>query len=398
MPQETKLINQRFISLMIINLVVSISFSMVYTIMASYVAGMGVSIAMAGIVTGAFSISSMVMRPVSGIVADRIDRKLLLVVSTMLMGLAILGYSMVQVTSLLIALRILHGMAFAISTTVNMAIIPGIVPHRQIGEAICYFGLSQSLALAFGPSLGLSLAHNLSYQFAFLVSAVLCVIGAIVAIPLKMTMAEDSGNKDVPRRGLRLSDIFVPKCLPFTMLEVSIASVAGIETSLMALYGISQGIQNIGWYFTISAVTVAVCRLAFGKMIDKYGTFAVYPGMALMVIGLIILWLQSAPWMFGVAAVVKTLGASLAKPALQAASVKSVQPERRGAAVSTYYIGTDIGQGLSPMIGGRIVDLNGGHYNVVFGIFAVPLVVASIAYAFISKYIKRRETAASKEV
>jgi MFS family permease len=211
-------------------------------------------------------------------------------------------------------------------------------------------------------------------------------------------MAEDSGNKDVPRRGLRLSDIFVPKCLPFTMLEVSIASVAGIETSLMALYGISQGIQNIGWYFTISAVTVAVCRLAFGKMIDKYGTFAVYPGMALMVIGLIILWLQSAPWMFGVAAVVKTLGASLAKPALQAASVKSVQPERRGAAVSTYYIGTDIGQGLSPMIGGRIVDLNGGHYNVVFGIFAVPLVVASIAYAFISKYIKRRETAASKEV
>ena len=395
---ETKLVNQRFTSLMIINLVVSISFSMVYTVMASYVAGMGVSIATAGIVTGAFSIASMAIRPVSGIITDRFDRKLLLVISTILMGISIMGYSIFQSTSLLIALRILHGTAFAISTTVNMAIIPGIVPHKRIGEAISYFGLSQSLALAFGPSLALSIGRNISFQFTFLVSAILCFIGATLAILLKMTRAEYKSEKDLPHSRIKFSDIIVPRCLPYTMIEISIASVAGIETSLMALYGLTQGIQNIGWYFTISAITVAVCRVVLGKLIDKYGTFTVFPGMALITLGMIILWKQSALWMIGAAAIVKTVGASLAKPALQAASVKAVQPQRRGAAVSTYYIGTDIGQGFSPMIGGRIVDMNGGNYSAVFGIFAIPLVVTSIAYAFISRYVKRKETLNDKEV
>ena len=84
--------------------------------------------------------------------------------------------------------------------------------------------------------------------------------------------------------------------------------------------------------------------------------------------------------MFAAAGVIKTLGASLAKPALQAASVKSVGPDRRGAAVSTYYIGTDLGQGIAPMIAGSIVDMNGGDYSMPFGLFAIPLAISSGLY------------------
>ena len=94
--------------------------------------------------------------------------------------------------------------------------------------------------------------------------------------------------------------------------------------------------------------------------------------------------------MFALAAVIKTVGASLAKPALQAAAVKSVTPDKRGAAVSTYYIGTDLGQGTAPMIGGKIVDLNGGNYGVLFMIFALPLALSGAAYHIINRHLQKK--------
>ena len=388
------LFNSRYIMLLLVNLIVSISFSMVYTTIASYVKGLGVSVAIAGIVTGAFNISSMVIRPLSGLITDRVNRKGLLVLSTVGMGVAICGYAVATDPTSLVLLRVLHGIAFALSTTVNMAIIPGIVPQHRIGEAICYFGLSQSLAMAVGPAAGLWLAGIGGFGLTFAAAAALCVVGGLAAIPFKLT--DDDGTTIPKRRRLKFSDIIVPQCLPFTMIEITIASVAGIESSMMALYAAAQGIANIGWYFTISAVTVCLCRLFLGKIIDKKGTFAVYPGLALMIIGLLILWLQQGSWMFALAAVVKTIGVNLAKPALQAASVKAVTPDRRGAAVSTYYIGTDLGQGTSPMIGGRIVDGNGGDYGILFMLFAIPLAVAGMLYAWITRRMKEKRNA--KEV
>ncbi len=385
--KKQRLLNSRYLLLLGMNLIVSVSFSMVYTTISSYVTGLGVSVAIAGVVTGAFNISSMIIRPVSGLVSDRVNRKWLLVISTIGMGFAISGYALVKDPTWLIVLRVFHGVVFALNTTVNMAIIPGIVPQNRIGEAICYYGVSQSLAMAGGPAFGLWLASIGGFSLTFGVSAGLCIAGGLIVIPFRFT---DDDTERTHTKGLRISDIIVPQCLPFTMIEVTIAAVAGIESSMMVLYAATQGIANIGWYFTLSAVTVILCRLFLGKLIDQKGTNTVYPGLALMIIGLMLLWLQQGLWMIGLAAVIKTVGVNLAKPALQAAAVKSVPANKRGAAVSTYYIGTDLGQGSSPMIGGRIVDMNGGNYGVLFMIFALPLALAGAAFYWITRRLKQR--------
>jgi dipeptide/tripeptide permease len=97
--------------------------------------------------------------------------------------------------------------------------------------------------------------------------------------------------------------------------------------------------------------------------------------------------------MFALAAVVKTVGVNLAKPALQAASVKAVTPDKRGAAVSTYYIGTDLGQGTAPMISGKIVDMNGGDYSMLFMLFALPLALSGAAYYWITRHVQKKASA-----
>ena len=111
-----------------------------------------------------------------------------------------------------------------------------------------------------------------------------------------------------------------------------------------------------------------------------------------MIVGLLVLWLQQGAWMFAVAAVLKTIGVNLSKPALQAAAIKSVGNERRGAAVSTYYIGTDLGQGLSPMVAGQIIDGNGGNYRILFLLFTLPLALAGTLFAMLNRWMKKRRT------
>ena len=387
--QESKLLNSRYLMLSVINLIISISFSMVYTSIQKYEMGLGIATAVAGLITGAFNIASMAIRPFSGLISDRINRKLLLIIATFGMGLSIFGYLFITDPTALIVLRCLHGIFFALSTTVNMAIIPGIVPSKQVGEAICYFGLSQSIAMAVGPSLGLWLIKVGGYTLSFGIAAALCIAGGCVAIPTHLT---EQNTMTAPRHTLKLSDIIVPRCLPFTMIEVAIAAVSGLESAYIVLYAASVGIENIGWYFTISAGTVIFCRVFLGKLIDQKGTFAVFPGLTLMIVGLLVLWLQQGAWMFAVAAVLKTIGVNLSKPALQAAAIKSVGNERRGAAVSTYYIGTDLGQGLSPMVAGQIIDGNGGNYRILFLLFTLPLALAGTLFAMLNRWMKKRRT------
>jgi len=382
-----KLFNRQYVFFCLINLAINISFSMVSTVMSRYVHSLGMTVAIAGAITGAFSIASMVVRPISGYINDNMSKKLLLVISTAFMGLCTLGYGLTSDPTALLALRILHGMAFSVSSTVNMAVIPGIVPEKRIGEAVSYFGVLQSVAMAMGPSIGLWLANVSSFALNFTVSAIIAGGGAVLAMSLSFL-------SETPRKGklhLRLNDLFAKEIFVLTLIDIAVASVSGLENALIALYGMHVGIENLGWYFTISAAVLLLSRLVFGKLADRKGTgYALYPGLVLMACGMLILWQARAPWMFALAAVVKTIGVGLAKPALQAACLKAVPAHRRGAASSTFYLGSDIGQGTAPAIGGKIVDVTGGNYGLTFAIYALPLLAGCGLFAFSTARKKRK--------
>ena len=394
-PRPIKLFNKKYIFFSLINLFISISFSMVSTTMSRYVHGIGMSVAIAGAITGAFSIAAMVIRPFSGFVSDRFNHKKLLVYSTLLMALCTFGYGFTENGSLLLGLRIVHGMAFGICSTVNMALIAGIVPEHRVGEAISYFGLGQSLAVAIGPSLGLALANIGGFPLNFSISALIAIGGSTLAILLDFQDDIDVATKaSLARFSFKFGDVIAKECLIFAAVDVAIASTGGIENSFIALYGTSVGIENIGWYFTLSVVTLAISRLIFGKLADQKGLdFVIYPGIAMIIIGLVLLWKQSAPWMFAAAAIIKTIGVGMVRPALQAATVRAVPPERRGAAASTYYIGSDIGQGTSPVIGGKIVDMSGGNYGLMFGLYTLPLIAVCFLYGIVTGKRKKRANA-----
>ena len=386
-----RLLNLQYVLLTTINFLVSVSYSMVSTIMARYLGSIGLAIAVSGAITGAFSIASMVARPFTGVINDRLDRRMLLLGATAGMGVCTLLYGQTDSYGVLLGVRLLHGMFFAFSSTVNMAVIPELVPEKRVTEGLSYYGVVQSLGVAAGPSIGLALINLGGYGLNFLCSGLLALLGAGAVLGLR-PFRKPAGDRR-SRWRLRWTDIIAVECLAYAAVDVAIAMANGLENSMIAIYGAEKGIANIGWYFTISAAVLCVTRVAFGRLADRRGVaFSLYPGLGLMIIGCLILWRASAPWMFAAASVIKTVGVGLARPAIQAACVKAVPAERRGSASSTYYIGSDIGQGTSPAIGGRIVD-QAGSCGPAFLLFTIPLALGALNFGWFERRTRKGQGA-----
>ena len=71
----------------------------------------------------------------------------------------------------------------------------------------------------------------------------------------------------------------------------------------------------------------------------------------------------------------------MAQPSIQAECMKRVPAENRGTASSTYYMCSDIGQGLGAMLGGKVADSfgYGAMYNCVALIFLIVAASCGVA-------------------
>ena len=80
--------------------------------------------------------------------------------------------------------RFIHGIAFGFSSTATGTISSRLIPEERKGEGIGYYGLSVTLASAFGPFLGLVLNNNLDF-FNFGISLISIVVSFSFTLLIK---------------------------------------------------------------------------------------------------------------------------------------------------------------------------------------------------------------------
>ena len=89
MKEETELFNFNYLVLLILSIFTAISFSMVTPVLTKYAANIGLGLSVAGSLSGILSITALLARPFSGLASDRINKKLLMVASTTVSGVAV---------------------------------------------------------------------------------------------------------------------------------------------------------------------------------------------------------------------------------------------------------------------------------------------------------------------
>src|SRR5699024_11563411 len=104
--------------------------------------------------------------------------------------LATLAYLVADSLTVLIGLRIVHGIALGAGNTAIMTAIQSIIPAARRGEGTGYFGTATTLSTAHGPYLGVVLPREFDFAMLFLASALMSVIALIACILILLQVQE----------------------------------------------------------------------------------------------------------------------------------------------------------------------------------------------------------------
>jgi Arabinose efflux permease len=348
---ETKLWNREYLSLFAIATLSSVAFQMATPILPKYATQLGATLAVAGVVAGIFSFTALVARPLSGLVADRVEKRRLSLVATAVLAISTFGYFSSTSVAALAAWRVLHGAAFGFASTSEATLVTRYIPRERLGEGLGYYGLGQVLGLALGPAIGIAIGEAWGYKFSFLISAGLVLLAALGFLLLP---PEDLPDRSGARR-IVFGDLFCLEVLPYAVLASIIAFSNGATSSFILLLGDARHIASAGLYFTVYSIFLLLVRPIAGRLSDRLDPRAVViPAIALAIGEALLLAFASSLWMVLAAAFIKAVAMGSAMPTLQSASLRSVDSSRSGVATSSYFLGFDVGMGLGPIAGGAI--------------------------------------------
>lgn len=387
---QKKLFNRNYCLLLAVNLITALGFSMIASIVSSYAITLGAGLTLAGTLAGAFSISALIIRPFSGMAMDAMNKRNICIFSTLLICFSFLGYAITPNITVMLVFRVLHGMAFGISGTANMALVSEFIPKERLGEGLGYFGMGQIIAQICGPNIGIAIKNQYGYQALFIGISIFTVIAVLLLLFIQQSKTENQKQAERRKFIFRLDNLVVKEAIMFALTAGLFSLGNGIVNSFLVLLGEERGISDIGLFFSVNAAILFAVRILTGKLIDKSSlTIIVNLSLFVTAVSMLLIGSSSGIVLLLAAAVFKALGQGGGQIALQSACIKKVDAKKVGIATSTYYIGADIGQGFGPILGGKISALF--DYRTMFFFMAALMIVGVVAFTIYQIRSRKKE-------
>jgi len=369
-----------FILISIASLFITLGFQMLLPVLPVFSAKIGGSDAWAGIVVGIFTISAVLMRPISGRLLDKHGRRGVYILGLIVFLICVVAYNWTSTILALLILRFIHGFGWGASSTASSTIASDIIPKTRLAEGMGYFGLTSTLAMAIAPALGLGILSGYGFNMVFYISAGVVFISILISLPIKYHKPDVSQkpDPDIPSKSERAGIVERTAVLPATVIFF-VTMTYGAIVSFIALYADQIQVENIGLFFTVYASALLISRPYFGGLTDKKGvSFAVLPGIIFVIISMLLIYLANSLTAFLIAGFIYGIGFGAIQPALQAMSVSKVNPSRRGAANATFFLGFDLGIGAGAIIWGIIAEKF--SYQLIYLLAIIPAIVGALVY------------------
>jgi len=334
------------------------------------------------------------MRPFTGSVTTKFDKRKLLILAFILGVMANLGYALFRSIPAFVAFRVLSGIQFGLIGMVLLTLAGDHLPKSRLMSGMGVYGIGGAAASAFAPMIGermVRLGTNLRGEgFGFTLMFLFGTFIFILAIIPALILAPDNKSKeDIASTGAWYKNIFTIHALPVTIVLFLVIIPHSMIQTYMFDFGREQGIEGISLFYLVLALTLVFSRPMSGFLTDRFGLArTMFPGLALFAMALVIIGLSTALWMTIVGAVVAAVGFGASQPLLQAMCMQTETAIKRGVASNTIYIGFDLGLFLGPVIGGFVRVQT--SFAVMYRTAAIPIVLAGICFAIILPIHKRR--------
>lgn len=371
--KEGRLLSRDFCLLAVANFLMFFSFYALMPLLPFYLGdAFGVNYSMAGVILASYSVACIVVRPIAGYLLDAFRQRPLYLLGYCAFAALFCGYAFAAALGVFVLFRIMHGLAFGLTSVSGNTIASEIVPRGRMGEGLGIYGLSNTLAMCVGPMAGLALHGRISYEVLFGLLFLVCMAGFGMAW---MVNVPDGGL--AKQRKFSFNSLILGKGV-WEATSLLLASVPyGMTTAYIALYAEEVSIPfNSGVYYAAMAMGLGISRFLSGKWTDKGGTGKLIIGGLLLVVasyvGLSLIGrlaeydVQFAACAYIAIAFVQGLSFGTLHPAFNTLLIRMTTPERRGAATSTYQTAWDLGIGIGVFSGGYWADSLGGFHASYF--------------------------------
>ena len=380
-----KLWNRNYCKVMVANFSLFFAFYVLSPLLPLYLSEhFGATKDVIGLVLSGYTITALLFRPFSGYVVDAFPRKTVLMIAFGTFAIFFAGYLAASTLLFFTIVRTLHGGPFGALTVSNSTVAIDVLPSSRRTEGIGYYGLSNNLAMAFGPTAGIYLykltdSFDFLFWLAFIVACAGWLVDATVKIPKKETVGE--------KLKMSWDRFFLVRGWLLGLNMVAFGFSFGVLSNYLAIYGKEvMGITGgTGTYFMLCSVGLILSRLQGGKALRKGRlTHNAGEGMVISLVGYTIfialpalghlspLTSYLSPLTnigyYGSALLIG-LGNGHMWPAFQNMTINVASNNQRGTANSTILISWDIGMGLGILVGGVVSELLGygaAFWTVVF--------------------------------
>lgn len=387
MPSSPKLWNRQYFKTWCANFAIFFSFWLIMPLLPIYLSEQfAADKDVIGLVLSGYTWMAMFSRAFSGWLVDNFPRKAVLMSSWLLFSLFFAGYFFTGSLLIFGIVRTLHGGPFGTLTVSNSTVAIDVLPVTRRAEGIGYYGLSNNLATALAPTLGLILYaewHN--FDLIFGISLVVALAGMIADSSLLLpdeVRVSHKGNRHFSPR-----EIFLFRAWPEGIDQACYSMAYGIVVSYLAIYGKEElGIAGgTGLFFAVLSTCLVISRLTGtrslreGRVVHNCSI-----GIVTSLLGFFLFASLHNYFGYFACAALVGLGNGRMFPAFQSMFVNMAGDRRRGVANSTQLSAWDVGQGLGVIAGGAMVQLSG--YSAAFWLsFAAQF--AGVVFFF--TYVKR---------
>lgn len=340
----------------------------------------------AGLAMTYFQIGTIICRLFAGRLIDGFNKRIVLLISTALFFIIMGLFNFTTSLDAIFVLRGLHGVVFALGTTVMSALAVLVLPPSRKGEGINMFAIFSNVAMVLGPAIGLYALSSYGSMALYIFLTAMTGLAMLLSnvIPLSKELALPKPSK---RKGWHISQFIESKSLPWALMGLFIGfTYSGVLVFIpIELNSMGAGIWGSA-FFAIFALMIIISRPVVGKVYARYGSkFIIYPGLGLFILGLFGLGLATTPMAIILTAPLLGLGYGAAQPAFQALAIQSAPIERAGVSTATYFLALDISVGAGSVILALLASALG--YQYLYIITALVMVVAlGLYHVWIKKY------------
>ncbi len=299
---------------------------------------------------------------IAGSLADKVGRKVVMVFSLIINGLAYLMLMRAETYPHFVGLMILVGMSNPLYQVGADAMLADIIPSEKRTEAFAINRITHNAAFALGPAIGGFLATR-SYDLAFYgAGAGYLIYGLLLFFLARETLDKSTANTNVQvQQTDGYARVFQDKGFLTFVLTISIGLIAPFMLwILMPVYsktnfGLLESLY--GWIPTTNGLMCVFVQYPVTSITRRYRTLPVLSiGMLIYALGAGSVALMSSFWGFWLSMVILTFGELTLVPTASKYVADLAPTDLRGRYMSIHWLGWGLARTLAPIMGGFLND------------------------------------------